>query len=192
MGWFDNFRKPKTNPMEDYSVKLFTLAIEGVDEIRKLSEDKTVEQAKFGLNVEYFPVFNAFHNLYLHITEREASLAVGNARRDEMMKPLVFWSIDNAVNTLCDGLARETLPNLKKECVEHLNWSNETYGKCKKLFASPEESPEGTILWQFGIEVAELAERPNNKNYIITSQVQAMKGINLLDAKSYIRQFFAE
>jgi hypothetical protein len=179
--------------VENYRVKLFTLAIEGADTIRKLSENRTIEQPKYGLDVEYFPVFNAFHNLYLHITDREAFVEVGDAGRNKIMKPLIFWSIDLAVNTLYDtiyeGLPREKLPNIKKDCVEHLNWSNETYGQYKQLFAGPGESPEETILWRFGIEVAELADRPLNKIYIIQSQAQALKGINSLDAKSYVHQF---
>lgn len=189
--WKENVESKASGPMlvENYSVKLFTLAIEGADAIRKLSEDRTIEQPKYGLDVEYFPVFNAFHDLYLHITDREAFVEIGDAGRNEIMKPLVFWSIDHAVNTLYKGLPREKLPGIKKDCVEHLNWSNETYGQYKKLFAGPGESLEGTILWRFGIEVAELAGRPGNAIYMVRSREHALSGVNALDAKSYVHQF---
>jgi hypothetical protein len=55
--------------IEGYSVKVFTLAAEGADAIRQLSEDRTVEQLKYGLDREWFPVFTAFHSFYLHITD---------------------------------------------------------------------------------------------------------------------------
>src|SRR6266542_1332250 len=169
--------KEQWEVIESYSVKLFTLATEGADAIRKLSEDKTVGQHRYGLDREWFPVFTAFHSLYLHVTDREAFARAGDAGRYKVMKALVFHSIDVAVETVLKGMPPERLPGIKKECVEHLNWSNETYGQYKKLVPGLGESAESTASGRFGIEVAELAGRPGNSSYITLARERAMSSI---------------
>lgn len=49
MGWLDSFRKPKLNAVEEHSVTIFKAAAEGVDAIRELSEDRSVESGRRGL-----------------------------------------------------------------------------------------------------------------------------------------------
>src|SRR5215472_16643397 len=108
MNWLASFKKTNVDPTETYSVRIFRLASAGVDEIRKLFEDRTINQPRYGLSrVEWFAVFNEFQNLYFHLTEREAFNHLGNRGSHELMRGLLKWSIDLSVNTLCDGLPRE-------------------------------------------------------------------------------------
>jgi hypothetical protein len=102
------------------------------------------------------------------------------------MNRLVYYSIDAAVNTVLESMPSERLPGIKKECMEHLNWSNQTYGQYKKIFPPPGESADGTAIWRLGVEVAELAGRPGNLKYILKSQEHTLKALGTLDAKSYV------
>ncbi len=73
MGWLDSFKKPKLSAVEEYSVKIFKAAAEGVDAIRQISEDRVVESERYGLtHMEWFSVFNEFQYFYLHLTDRFA------------------------------------------------------------------------------------------------------------------------
>jgi hypothetical protein len=181
--------KEQLQLIEAFSVRMFKLAAEGADAIRKLSDDRTVEQPKYGLDREWFPVFTAFHGFCLHITDREAFALAGNAGRCKIMRGLVFHSIELALSTVLEGMPSDRLPAIKKECVEHLNWSNEAYGQYKKIAPAPGEPAEGTAVWRLGVEVAELAGRPGNKAYILKSQEHALKVVTTLDAKAYVAQF---
>ncbi len=175
--------------IEAFSVKLFKVATEGADAIRKLSEDRAVQQPRYGLDREWFPVFTAFHGFYLHLTDREAFAAAGNASRYQILNRLVHWSIDLAVNTVLQSLPSDKLPAIKRQCVEHLNWSNDAYGQYKRISAAPGEAAGGTVVWRLGAEVAELAGRPGNSAYILTSQDCALRGHAALEAKSYVARF---
>jgi hypothetical protein len=181
--------KQQAELMEAFSVRMFRLAAEGADVARKLAEDRTIEQPRYGLDREWFPVFTAFHGFFLHVTDREAFLLAGNTGRYGIMNPLVYHSIDLAVNSVLQGLPSERLPAIKKECVEHLNWSNETYGQYKRICPAPGEAAEGTAVWRLGVEVAELAGRPGNTSFILASRSHGSEAVAALDAKAYVRQF---
>ncbi len=52
MSWLGISKKPKSNPVADLAVRMFFSARMGADEIRKLAEDRTLEQPRYGLNDE--------------------------------------------------------------------------------------------------------------------------------------------
>ena len=189
MGLLDIFSKPKNDPMAKYSARIYFLAEKGTDELRALAEvtgDKTVIER---LDAAWFSVFSEFQTIYFHMTEREAFSQVGNSGLPEIMNDLVLFSIDCSVDLHFRELPREECQAIKKDWLQYLNVANQVYGRCKKLVAGSNESPQGTVLGEFGLRVAEIIGRPGNSTYIDHCREAAWgSGIALL-AKDYVQEF---
>jgi hypothetical protein len=189
MSWLDIFRKSEKDPMAKYSANIYFLAEKGTDEIRELVKVTGDETVIEHLDAAWFSVFAEFQNLYLHITEREAFSRLGNSGYPEVMNDLVLFSIDCSVEMRFGDVPHEERQTIKKDWVQYLNASNQRYGRCKKLIAGSKEPPEGTVLGQFGVKVAELIGHPGNAMYIAHCSEGAWgTGITLL-AKDYVQEF---
>jgi len=187
MGWLDSFKKPQAGPIEDFSGSIFKQAAEGVDAIRKLAEDKSVEQDKYGLgSLEWMKVFFEFQNFYLHLTDRFAFGRLDEQKRGKVMTELERVSIDTSVETICKDWPRDKIANIKKECMDNFLVSMQDYAQYKKLFPDEGQGPKDTLLWEFGKQIASLSGRPFDMAFIIAGVELASKALTELDINSFI------
>jgi uncharacterized protein YneF (UPF0154 family) len=181
-------KKSNSDPVADLAVRMFFSAQMGADEIRKLANNRTLEQPKYGLNdQEWLEIFTEFQNVYLHIVDREAYARLGDAGRYKVAAKLVMFSIDSAVEMLASDLRREARQAMKKAWVEKFNSANQRYGRCKKILAmSAGEPPDDAVFRRFGAEVAAIAGRPGNERYIQLCREHATNSCITLLAKKYV------
>lgn len=177
--------KPKSDPVADLAVRMFFSAQMGADEIRKLAEDRTLQQPRYGLNdQEWLEIFNEFQNMYLHIVDGEAYARLGDAGRYKVATKLVMFSIDSAVEMLAPDLPREARQATKKAWVEKVNAANHRYGLCKNILATSAGEPsDDAVFWRFGAAVAGIAGRPGNERYIELCREHATNSCITLLAK---------
>ena len=187
MGWLDSFKRPQAGPIEEFSIKIFKQAAEGVDTIRKLAEDKSIEQDKYGLgSLEWMKVFFEFQDFYLHLTDRFAFGELDEQKRSKVMNELAKVSIDTSVETICKNWPRDKIANIKKECMDNFLVSMQDYGQYKKLFPEEGQGPKGTLLWEFGTQIADLSGRQLDIAYVLAGVELASKALTELDIRSFI------
>ena len=176
--------------LEAFSVKLFHQAAYGADEIRKLAEDKTIEQRTYGLELmQWFAVCFEFQNFYLHMADRLAFSRLSESRRSQVMADLEHWSVNRALETICSGWPEDKIREIQEESLANVRSSHEEFGQYKRMFPNPGESPAGTLIWEFGKSVANCAGRLTDIAYISRSEQLATEGLIALDIKSFIAQF---
>lgn len=187
MGWFDTSRKPKPNVVEEYSIRLFKKAVEGVNAIKQLSEDKCVEGQGRGLtHLEWFSVFNEFQYFYLHLTDRIAFELIDDPDRSKILSELEKLCIDLSVQTICDGWPSEKIEGIKSESMQNFLKSMEQYAQCKEFFAKKGESPKATLFWEFGKQVAGLAGQDMDILFVTCAMESAVAALKELDIKQFI------
>jgi hypothetical protein len=176
--------------IDAFSAKVFHQAAHGAHEIRKLAEDKSIPQDTYGLDfMQWFAVFSEFHNFYLHMTDRMAFTNLSESRRAEVMNALETWSIDVAVETICAGMPEDKTRGIQEESLANLRKANEEFGQYRRMFPkNADESPAGTLAWEFGKSVANYAGRFMDMAYITRALQLGTDGLIALDIKSFISQ----
>jgi hypothetical protein len=187
MSWLNSFKKPKLSPVEEYSVRIFKAAAEGVDAIRQLSEDRSVESERYGLtHTEWFCVFNEFQYFYLHLTDRFAFGNIDESLRGKTLSELEDWAIDRSVETICKDWPPEKIENIKKESKANFLVSMQDYAQYKKWFPEKGAGTGGTLFWEFGKQIANLAGRGLDIVYIMTAVELATNAMKTLDIQGFI------
>ena len=187
MSWFDAFKKTKKDPIDEYSIRIFKSATTGVDSIKTLSSDKSLESERYGLTkIEWFSVFNEFQYFFLHLTDRFAFGNMNDDRRNEILTRLENLSIDLSVETVCDRWPSETIEKIKKESMRNFITSMNQYAQYKDFFAEKGRSPKETLFWEFGKQIACLAGRDMDIAYIMCAVEAATNAMKELDINRFI------
>ena len=169
-----------------FSARLFHQAKHGVDEIRKVSEDKSIQQDTSGLDfMQWFAVFSEFHNFYLHMTDRMAFTHLSEFRRSEIMSAVEAQSVKLAIETICSGWAEDRIQEIQKESLVNLRNAHEEFGQFKRVFPNPGDSPAGTLIWEFGKSVANCADRFMDMVFITRAEELAADGLVALDINAF-------
>lgn len=186
MGWLDTFRK---DFRQDYIGKILKHSAEGADAIRRLAEDKSLEQEKQGLShIEWFKVFFEFTYFYLHLTDRFAFGHMDEERRGSLMTGLEEICITFAVDVVCEGWPEDMKEKIKEESMGNFYISMEEYSKYKKWFPEKDEGAKDTLFWEFGKTIAKLAGRENDIIYIIACPEIVTNSLKDLDIRSFIEK----
>jgi hypothetical protein len=185
--WLKTCGTPKISPFREHSANIFRKANEGAEEIRQLSEDKSVEQRKYGLSqTEWVMVFCEFLNFYLHLTDRFVCGHLNEAKRGEVMTELEELTIDASVRAIHKGLPADVIGKIRREWWANLLQSMQEYSQYKKLFPEGGGHVVGTLFYEFGQRIATLSGHDMDIGYVMLASRVAADSLRTLGMNEFV------
>jgi len=169
----------KVNIKISFVERLFTEAVNNASEIRKLTNDTTIDQEAGDLkNEQYIHIIFKFINFFLHLTDRHAYGKMSEEQRSILMDELEKTCITLAVKRVCPSWPKNEKEKFKDECLKILNEDTDEFSKYKNIFGL------GSLSYNFGKIIAKLANKEDDALYILATNELISK--RNLDIGSFI------
>lgn len=177
----------KGDPTLEYSKKIFLLSHEATNIIRPIALCDDPKFEKGIGDTRWFTILQEFMYFFLHLTARQATTDMDEGRCKEIMDELCRQCIVGSVEIICKDCPDDMKDNIIAECTENYYTSMQEYTKFKQFFPDKDDSPKGTLFWEFGKTVA----RINNIEYdiacIMAAQDAAAKSLKELRIQDSLR-----
>jgi len=82
------------------------------------------------------------------------------------MSELEAISISSVIDVVCHGWPEDKIKKINEECRQNYIISMGEWGQCKKIFPEKGEGLGGTLFWEFGSVIAELAGHEKDPAYM--------------------------
>jgi hypothetical protein len=138
MSLFDLLR-PKNNPVQDHSLRVFQLAAEAGAATKKFLKENGEELS----SAAWFGVVMEYQNLYMQLTDRAVFGRIPEVKRQVLMSGFAALCIDTTVSTICKGWGDERVAKIQKESMDNYKKSMLDYGVCKKFSPTKEKELAG-------------------------------------------------
>ena len=172
---------------QDYLFRIFKNSIVAESTIRHLVDNKGSNQKKYSLsNTKCFLILFEFIYFYLHLTDRFAFGHMNEEQRGSLMIELEELCIAAAVDAVFLKWPEDKKEKVKAECMGNFYISVAEYSKYKKWLPEKDEGAKGTLLWEFGKKITELAGQELSFKLAVMQIVT--NSLKDLDIKSFINR----
>jgi hypothetical protein len=126
--------------------------------------------------------------IHLHLLDRVAfQQHMVSSARDKFMREIENKAINTMVNEIFHHFSSSALEEMRNDINEQFRNSMLYYSQFKAIFPEDNESPNGTLMWEFGKNVAEIAERELGASIITTSYSMIMTDITKFDIVKFVQ-----
>jgi len=168
-----------------YTEQIFKCSVESTNSIIVLANDENgKEKLKIGDEV-WFQILFEFIYLYLSHTDRFLFNQLTDKNRSKIMKIIVEASIYTSVDTVCKDWPSDMVKKIKQECMDNYFSFIQEYSQYKKFIEDKDESPKGTVLWEFGKNITKLAGHEMDILYMMPISEIIVTSLKDLDTKSF-------
>ncbi len=184
---------PRDQAIEAYSLRIFKQAMQDTEKLGDFAEERNSGGAAESLtNKQHFAVATEFLNFYLNLTDRLLFGDVNEDARSEVMTLLEQVTIEASVTALCSGWPQQMVEKIIGECLDNLMVSFEGYGQCPRWVPEIGEDPNGTLFWEFGLCIANLAGHPMDHSYAAHAAALAMAALEPLEIGAFVERMKQE
>ncbi|MFH1699058.1 MAG: hypothetical protein ABIE07_00595 [Candidatus Zixiibacteriota bacterium] len=164
------FRIKKDKLIKKFIFELVEFAVNTTNSIFQI-ENKTKDDAPRIGDEIWFRIIFEYIFINVHLLDRFLSVYIKDtSKRFEIMDGIIYKAILLTVNTICKDWPEQTKSKIVDECLENYNNAVAEYSGYAELINKDDDSPKGTLFWEFGKNISSIYGKELDIAYIMFAQ----------------------
>ena len=172
--------------VKEYYEYIFGLAISSADGLKKFFKKESLFRRKKKLDEKWLTVMFEYVFFLIHYTDRFLFESFNKEERASILLQLVEGLISLSIKTFYKDLTKQEKAVLKTDYILKFDKRTLLYSSYQDIVAKKEQELKGTLIWEFGKFMTEIAETERKLPCINYVTFLIPETIRLLNIRGFI------